>query len=133
MLPLTHVLRETGMGYQLEKNGAKVNHLFFMDDLKLKGKNDKEIDSLIKTVVQCSEDKIMEFGILKCIVVSLQRGKKNRWEEMQLLNGDEIGEADIWGCKYLGFSELDKIMCDEMKRGDSGVSGKNDTAYEDSP
>ena len=38
------------MGYQLEKNGSKVNHLFFMDDLKLYGKNDKEIDSLIKTV-----------------------------------------------------------------------------------
>ena len=35
LLPLTHKLRETGMGYQLEKNGAKVNHLFFMDDLKL--------------------------------------------------------------------------------------------------
>ena len=50
LLPLTHILRETGMGYQLEKNGAKVNHLFFMDDLKLYGKNDKELDSLIKTV-----------------------------------------------------------------------------------
>ena len=35
--------------------------------------------------------------------------------------------------QYLGFSELDKIMYDEMKRDDSGVSGKNDTAYEDSP
>ena len=53
LLPLTHILRETGMGYQLEKNGAKVNHLFFMDNLKLYGKNDKEIDSLIKTVWQC--------------------------------------------------------------------------------
>ena len=95
MLPLTHVLRQTGMGYQLEKNGAKVNHLFFMDDLKLQGKNDKEIDSLIKAVVQFSEDKIMEFGILKSTIVSLQRGKKNRWEEMQLLNGDGIGGADI--------------------------------------
>ena len=39
-LPLTHILRETGMGYQLEKNGAKVNHLFFMDDLKLYEKNE---------------------------------------------------------------------------------------------
>ena len=48
LLPLTHILRETGMGYQLEKNGAKVNHLFFMDDLKLYGKNDKEIDSLLR-------------------------------------------------------------------------------------
>ena len=27
-----------------------------MDDLKLHGENDKEIDSLIKTVWQCSED-----------------------------------------------------------------------------
>ena len=40
------------MGYQLEKNGAKFNHLFFLDDLKLSGKNNKEIDSLIKTVCQ---------------------------------------------------------------------------------
>ena len=41
LLPLSHILRETGMGYQLEKNGAKVNHLLFMNDLKLCGKNDK--------------------------------------------------------------------------------------------
>ena len=39
-LPLTHILRETGMGYHREKNGAKVNHLFFMGDLKLYGKSD---------------------------------------------------------------------------------------------
>ena len=71
LLPLTHILRETGIG-------AKVNHLFFMDDLKLYEKNDKGIDSLIKTVWQCSEDIKMEFGILKCSAVSLQRGKKTR-------------------------------------------------------
>ena len=41
-----------------------------MDDLKLYGKNDKEIDALIKTVWQCSKDKKMEFSILKCAVVS---------------------------------------------------------------
>ena len=38
------------MGYQLEQNGAKVHHLSFMEDLNLYGKNDNEIDSLIKTV-----------------------------------------------------------------------------------
>ena len=116
LLQLTHMLRETGMGYQLEKNGAKVNHLFFMDDLKLYGKNDKEIDSLIKTEWQCSEDIIMEFGILKCAIVSLQRGKKTRWEGIQLTNGEEIDEADVGRYKYLGVLELDKIIWDEMKR-----------------
>ena len=76
------------MGYHLKKNGAKVNHLFFMDDLKLYGKNDKEIDYFIKTVWQCSKDIKMEFGILKCAVVSLQREKKRRWEGIQLPDGE---------------------------------------------
>ena len=87
-----------------------------MDNLKLYGKNDKEIDSLIKTVWQCSEDIKMEFGILKFAVVSLQWGKKKRWEGIQLPNGEEIGEASAGGYKYLGVLELVKIMCDEMKR-----------------
>ena len=38
------------MGYQLEKNGTKVNYLFFMDNLILYGKKEKEIGPLMKTV-----------------------------------------------------------------------------------
>ena len=69
--PLTHILREKEMRYQLEKNGAKVNHLFFMDDLKLYGKYEKQIDSLIKTVWQCSKNIKMECGISKFAVAWL--------------------------------------------------------------
>ena len=58
----------------------------------------------------------MELPILKCAVVLLQRGNKTRWEGIHLPNGEEIGEADTGGCKYLGVLELDKIMCDETKR-----------------
>ena len=72
LLPLTHILRETGMRYQLQNNEAKVNHLLFMNDLKLYGKNAKEIGSSIKTVWQCSEDIKIEFGILKCAIVALK-------------------------------------------------------------
>ena len=98
LLPLIHILRETGMGYQLEKNRVKVNHLlFFIDDLKLYGKTDKQIDSLIKTVWLCSEDIEMGFGILKCAVVSLPRGMETGWEGIQL---GEISEADVGGYKY---------------------------------
>ena len=109
LLPFTHILRETAMGYQLQTNGAKVNHLFFMDNLKLYEKNDKEQDSLIKTVWQCCEGMKTEFGILNCAVVSLQRGKKTRWEGIQLPNGEEISE-DVREYKYLGVLELDEIM-----------------------
>ena len=41
-----------------------------MDNLKLYGKNEKEIDSLIKTVA-VQEMYKMEFGILKCAMVLL--------------------------------------------------------------
>ena len=58
----------------------------------------------------------MEFGILKCAIISLQRGKKTRWEGIQLTNGEEIDEADVGRYKYLGVLELDKIIWDEMKR-----------------
>ena len=58
----------------------------------------------------------MEFGILKCAVVSLQTGEKTRWAGIQLPNGQEIGEAGVVGYKYLGVLELHKRMCDEMRR-----------------
>ena len=58
----------------------------------------------------------IEFGILKFAVVSLQRGRKTRWEGIQLPNGEEIGEAGAGGYKYLGVLEVDIIMCDKMER-----------------
>ena len=85
-------------------------------DLKLYGKNGKEIDTLIKTVWQCNKYIKMEFGILKCAVVSLQRGRKTRLKGIQLPNGEEISAAGTGGYKYLGVLELDKIIFDEMKR-----------------
>ena len=42
LLPLTYILRETGMWYQLEKNVAKVNYLLFMNDLELYGRMTKK-------------------------------------------------------------------------------------------
>ena len=69
----------------------------------------------------------MEFAILKWAVVLLQRGKKTRWEGIQLPNGEEIGEADALGCKYLGVLELDKLMCDESRRKEKKVYHKRIT------
>ena len=86
-----------------------------MHNSKLQEKKD-DIDSLTKTVSQCSKDIKMDFDILKCAMALLQRRRKTRWEEIQLPNGEEIGEAGAGGYKYLGVLELDKIMCDEMKR-----------------
>ena len=48
IVSMTKILRHIRAGYMLDN--VKINHLLFMDDLKVFGKNEKEIDSLIKTV-----------------------------------------------------------------------------------
>ena len=35
LLPLTHILRDAAPGYHFASNGQTVNHLLFMDELKL--------------------------------------------------------------------------------------------------
>ena len=53
----------------------KINHLLFMDDLKLYGKSENEIKELVSTVEVFSQDTGMEFGIKKCGVIIMNRGK----------------------------------------------------------
>ena len=65
MIPLTHVLRKAKARYTLG-GGEKINHLLFMDDLKLYGKSENEIKGLVSTVEVFSQDIGMEFGIKKC-------------------------------------------------------------------
>ena len=65
----------------------KVNHLLFMDDLKVFGKNEMGIDSLIKTVEVFSCDIGMDFGIRKCGLACVKRGKLSKAEGLRLLNG----------------------------------------------
>ena len=50
MILLTLVLRKIGIGYEWGKKQFRINHLLLMDDLKLFGKTENQIDSLINSV-----------------------------------------------------------------------------------
>ena len=50
MIPLSIILNKAKEGYSLGKDSAKLNHLLFMDDLKLNGKDKDQLDSLMQTV-----------------------------------------------------------------------------------
>ena len=113
MIPLTCVLRKARAGYMLD--GVKINHLLFMDDLKLFGKNAREVDSLVSTVKMISEDIGMEFGINKCGTATMKRGKLIKSNGIKLSNGEAINEVDEEGYKYLGILELDKVKEKGMK------------------
>ena len=73
---LSHNLRKVNTGYQLGKGQyKKINHLLFMNDLQLYGNSEKDAERLINTVKILSKDIAMEFGISKCVYVTMKAGK----------------------------------------------------------
>ena len=60
----------------------------------------------------------MDFGIKKCAMMVMKRGKLGESEGIRLPDGRIIGSIgdDVEGYKYLGVLEADDIMHDEVKR-----------------
>ena len=86
-----------------------------MDDLKLFSKSEEQMDTIVRTVHAFSTDTGMEFGMKKCGILIIQRGKRVRCEGIKLPNCEVIKEVEIEGYTYLGIVELDKIKENEMK------------------
>ena len=49
MMPLNYILRKCTDGYKLNRPQEKINHLMYMDDIKLFAKNEKELETLTHT------------------------------------------------------------------------------------
>ena len=67
-------LRKSEPSYQFAKNRERINHLLYMDDLKLHATTQRGLDSLIQTVRVFSTDIGMEFGIDKCAKLAVKSG-----------------------------------------------------------
>ena len=109
MVPLSLILRKVNACYEWGKKEYKLNHLLFMDDLKLFAKNEEQIDTLVGTVHVFSTDIGMEFGMRKCGILTMKRGKRVRSEGLKLPNNEVMKEVEKEGYTYLGLVELDKI------------------------
>ena len=109
MIPLSLLLRKVKTSYEWGRKEFKLNHLLFMDDLKLFGKSDDQIDSLVQTVFTFSEDIGMEFGLKKCGVVILKKGKLVKFDGIHLPNQEIMKEVDENGYTYLGILKFDEI------------------------
>ena len=47
LTPLSLILRKAKAGYEFSESKEKINHLLFMDDLKLYSRSEKGLDSLV--------------------------------------------------------------------------------------
>ena len=63
-----------------------------MDDLKLYGKKNKELDGLLCTVKKFSDDIGMEFGLYKCAKTTFIRGRLTSTSEIKLNEDTSIRE-----------------------------------------
>ena len=53
----------------------KINHLLFVDELKLYAKSERGPNSLVQTVHVFSSNQRMEFGVQKCAMLVMRRRK----------------------------------------------------------
>jgi hypothetical protein len=117
--PLSHILNQYELkGYKL-KDGIFINHLLYMDDLKVYANNKTNLKVLLDSVEIFTEDIGMTFGLDKCNILHLTAGRRDTWEgnEHSLINGQVINQLQIdQNYKYLGIYESGKIQHEELRQ-----------------
>ena len=89
-MSLNDILRKCSAWREIHQWQEKINHLIYMDDIKLFAKNEKEFETLIHTFRKNSQDIGMEFSIEKCAMLVMKSGKRNMMEGMELANQEKI-------------------------------------------
>ena len=88
MVLLSLILKKVNACCKWGKKEYKLNHLLFMDDLKLYAKSEEQTNTLMRTVYVFSTDIGMEFGIKKCGILTMKRGKIGKSEGIKLPDGE---------------------------------------------
>ena len=100
LIQLSLILRKAKAACEEKIRKGKINHLLFMDDLKLYSRNEKELDSLVLTIRR------MEFGIEKCALLVIEKEKIVKSDGIELSDGKVImslqqGESYM-SCNFRG-------------------------------
>jgi len=118
--PLSEILKATCYGYTV-KSGQLVQHLLYMDDLKLYAKSERDLNALISTVSLFNGDIGMTINVNKSAKLVVRRGKVVSPEGYSLVNVGTIpylNNSD--GYKYLGIFQ--HFLFDDTKVKESALS-----------
>ena len=116
-MPLNHILRKCTAAYKLIKMHEKINHLRYMDDIKLFAKSERGLKTSLQTVRIYSQDIGTEIGIEKYAMWVMKSDKRQITEGVKLTNQVVIrtlGEKETY--KFLGILEADTIKQQDMKQ-----------------
>ncbi|XP_030747235.1 uncharacterized protein LOC115875843 [Sitophilus oryzae] len=114
MNPMSTLLNHTTARYKIDQgNGKRLNHLLYMDDLKLYGETPSKLNDLIETVQVFSRDIHMSFGFDKCATVNIKRGKIEDRQQV-ICNIKQLAPKDTY--RYLGLAQNSTIDHTTIKR-----------------
>ena len=108
VISLTHVLWKAKAICTLG-GGEEINHLPFMDNLKLYGKSENEFKGLVSTL------EAFRKCIKKCGVIIMNREEVKSTGGIELSSDEKMGEIEEDGYKCLGIMEYDSVKDQEMK------------------
>lgn len=118
MNPLSHRLNSTTYGFAIKSNNVeqtRLNHLLYMDDIKLLVSTRNQLEQMLKIVEEFSDDIGMQFGLDKCRILNMVRGQLQPGG-YDLENGKSIvgmQEGELY--KYLGIKQARRIDHQTMK------------------
>jgi len=106
LIPLTNELNRADCGYQVHGAERKISHLLYMDDLKLLGSKENDLENEMKIVQTIIKDINMKFGLEKCARICLKRGSVQSRMHVGSTFENDIKELDPRNVyKYLGIEE----------------------------
>ena len=119
LIPLNLILRKAKAAFEFSESKEKINHLSFMDDLKLHSQSEKGSDSLVQTVRAFSDNIGIDFCIEKCVMLVIEKGKIMKSVGIELPEGKVIKPLqEGQSYKYLGILEADKFLEEKMNLDD---------------
>ena len=90
LISLSLILRKAKAAYEFSGSKEEINHFLFMDDLQLYSRSEKGLDSLVQTICVSSEDIGTEFGIEKCAMLVIEKGKILKLAGIEMPDGTVI-------------------------------------------
>ncbi|CAH2105270.1 unnamed protein product [Euphydryas editha] len=114
--PLSDLINHSKLGFKLNnEQSSTISHLMYMDDIKLFASNASDLFNLADITQQFSTDINMQFGVDKCKILSIKKGKLVH-NSYALNTGETIEPMnEVSTYKYLGFNQSRQIQQKQTK------------------
>ena len=76
MIPLNYILQTCTGSNKFTNSQEKINHLMYIDYIKIFVRNEKELETLIQTIRMYNQEMRMEFGIEKFSMLIIKKRKR---------------------------------------------------------